>query len=463
MNGPGAVFVLEIEGAGHALPSRIRLETGKRLEPISFGTRAQWVLVGAGVNDIHGYLAFDGAQLYVQSANPMYALRVEGAPVPAGWQAIVPPARIQVGLLTLTYVAEGALEEATQAIPETHRLPTPGDQDVTRYQPIDLPEPVRDEMVTRVDVSMFETSADDATRPGVPFEDSQYDQTRVNYDSPLHAGQAPQDLAPATVPIPFAPTPPGGHVRHSTDPAPPLFPSNYVAPRPAAGMPALGTTLALPGSPQAPPNPVDLARTRPGGAPTGILDLPPPPAPAPPKKPSPREVARELLTKLKAQWKEVSLPKKLVVVLMPFCFVAVAVLFGDKSPPQHAAATPPASPSAPATPATTTSAPGAMPPSSAVAPSPTQQTAPSHATAQAQPPAAPAAPSAPPAPAPSPTPLPQSIGGKTPERLAVDAVAAGAYAEAATRYESLAREHPDQPVYREAARILRSRADAGTP
>jgi hypothetical protein len=48
-------------------------------------------------------------------------------------------------------------------------------------------------------------------------------------------------------------------------------------------------------------------------------------------------------------------------------------------------------------------------------------------------------------------------------RLAVEAFAAGAYPEAVRRYDALAQQYPDQPVYHEAARILRSKLDAGAP
>ena len=67
--------------------------------------------------------------------------------------------------------------------------------------------------------------------------------------------------------------------------------------------------------------------------------------------------------------------------------------------------------------------------------------------------------------APSSRPIPPltTAGGKTGARLAADAVAAGAYAEAAVRYDDLARLYPDQPVYRETARILRSKLEAATP
>ena len=47
-------------------------------------------------------------------------------------------------------------------------------------------------------------------------------------------------------------------------------------------------------------------------------------------------------------------------------------------------------------------------------------------------------------------------------RLALDLAAAGAFDDAAKRYDSLAAAHPDDPSYREAARILRTKAK-GTP
>ena len=49
-------------------------------------------------------------------------------------------------------------------------------------------------------------------------------------------------------------------------------------------------------------------------------------------------------------------------------------------------------------------------------------------------------------------------GKRTPERLALDSVAAGSYAEAAKLYDALAVAHPDDPTFKEAARILREKA-----
>jgi hypothetical protein len=47
-------------------------------------------------------------------------------------------------------------------------------------------------------------------------------------------------------------------------------------------------------------------------------------------------------------------------------------------------------------------------------------------------------------------------GEKTLERRAADAIATGAFSDAVPLYDELARQHPDSPIYREAARIVRS-------
>jgi outer membrane protein assembly factor BamD (BamD/ComL family) len=47
---------------------------------------------------------------------------------------------------------------------------------------------------------------------------------------------------------------------------------------------------------------------------------------------------------------------------------------------------------------------------------------------------------------------------RSPEREALDLAADGSYEEAAARYEALASMHPEDPTFKEAARILRVRA-----
>jgi hypothetical protein len=48
-------------------------------------------------------------------------------------------------------------------------------------------------------------------------------------------------------------------------------------------------------------------------------------------------------------------------------------------------------------------------------------------------------------------------GRKTPEREALDAVAAGSFEDAVNDYDTLAAVHPENPSFKDAARILRAK------
>ena len=62
------------------------------------------------------------------------------------------------------------------------------------------------------------------------------------------------------------------------------------------------------------------------------------------------------------------------------------------------------------------------------------------------------------APRPQPPSAPATASARTPEREALEAVAAGSIEEAARDYDSLATAHPDDPNFKEAARILHAKA-----
>lgn len=440
------VFVLEVEG-GRALPSTLRWLAGVRVEPISVGTQGQWFIVGPGVHAVHAYLAFDGATLYVQSADPRYPLLLDGAPVGSQWQAVPTPARVAMGGVVIAFSASDASDDRTQVLPETDHQPAVADEDRTRYDPVEIPAPARDALPTRLDEPDFEDGAPTRRHPAplahAPFADG--DATRVDMDATRVDTSAPVQSTLATG-------------------MPQTIPEAFPAPRvpsvrPAAGMPAAAQVPS-----------VVVAQPAPHAASgPAIVDLPPAPPPTPAVK-TRAERAKELWAQFLVQWKAASLAKKATVALLPVAFFAVYVLFGDNQsqaqrarPAPHASASATASAppqaSTPATVAPPPSVPATQAPASATPPPPPSTPAPPTArkaperpsnTSRHGPSSAPAEPPAPP-------------GGKTPERLAVDAVVAGAYADAARRYETLAREHPDKPVYEEAARILRSKLDAGTP
>ncbi|HEY1692552.1 MAG TPA: hypothetical protein VGG39_10345 [Polyangiaceae bacterium] len=388
-----AIFVLEVEGT-QGTARMLRFEAGKRVEPITVGTAGQWALVGPGVRDVHAYVAFDGQRLFVQSANPFYAIRVNDVAVTTGWLPVSPPARIAMGGVGLVFAQ---LESPGFAAPAIPPLPPPRDQEQTRYSPVEVPP--GDDVTAAFDPAAYQVSDQDMTRPGVPLFNDEGEATRVNVE-------VPADI----LAMPIAGVP---------EPLPP-------------GLPLAGPPLPPPQWPAAPYS----AFQHP--VPGPILDLPPPPPPpvAPTGGTALRAAIAPLGKQAAAQWRETSFPKKAVLVMLPFAFLAVYVLFDDSNR-QRADSSPPPRPSASAL-------------SGSAAPT----------TASARPVAPPT--TAPPSASPPVAPAPLT-GGKTPERLAVDAVAAGAYADAARRYEELAREHADQPAYREAARILRAKVDAGAP
>jgi hypothetical protein len=188
------------------------------------------------------------------------------------------------------------------------------------------------------------------------------------------------------------------------------------------------------------------------------------PAAAPSGKPS-------IVEQAKAQWKAAPAPRKAIIVLALPVLVSVFFILTYEPPrppprprPNAAATTAPTGTAV----ATTATAPTAGPVDTSLAgpPTPTASAgstdprAPASgmpsATPTAQPTAVAVAPSATATAKPTKPGAPPSK--KTLQRAAADAVAAGAWVDAATLYEQLARMSPDQPAYAEAARIMRQKA-----
>jgi hypothetical protein len=277
---------------------------------------------------------------------------------------------------------------------------------------------------------------------------------------PAPAPPPPLSYAPPPAPVPsfaqasramqsggFAPppagfTPPAG----APDPAPPPAPGGFVAPSMQSGGFA--------------PVPVG-----------GPLDVPPPPPPPVAPKASP-------LDEVKKQWAETSLPKKIILALLPIGFVMVIIAFNDEPAAPNAKAKTTASASASASasddegdkgkskskgkakpkPADDDDdAPPTKKPTKAVTP-PASASADTPTTAASTKPSAKPTSTAPAAGAPSAAPSTTTDGPKTPEREAADALAAKNWAEAAKLYDALAKEHPDDPGYATAARILKAKA-----
>lgn len=187
-----------------------------------------------------------------------------------------------------------------------------------------------------------------------------------------------------------------------------------------------------------------------------------------------------------AKYKELSPPKRILVVLAPFCLFAAAylLLIDEEEIAPGPVATLDASAEASAVANTTEPPPSAPPPVTPPPITPPQPACPPNfvpysvaingqipcvpvgtpmppadtaATAQTAPPASADAPPANAGTAPTATP-PVAASTRTLERQAVDYVAVGNYAAAAQVYEQLHQQNPNNRVYAEAARILKAKA-----
>jgi hypothetical protein len=167
--------------------------------------------------------------------------------------------------------------------------------------------------------------------------------------------------------------------------------------------------------------------------------------------------------KLALQWKETSVPKKIILFLLPVAFAMIVFGGLDDDEPAKKAKSKAASASASASASEAEDEPPvpkkkkkAPPPEPSTSEAPSSTASPPASTSVASKPVPPKPP--PPKPvATSPAPK-GSASGKTEERVAVDAVVGGQYEQAAKAYDELAKAHPDVPAYKEAARILRVKA-----
>lgn len=444
-------FVIEIR-RGTGEPRFLRLDPGADVQPMSIGARGDWRVDADGMLDVHAFVYFDGAALYVQSADPRTPARVNGRAVTGEWTAVEAPCTLALGDARLVYCpasqasavsaplsARSAAGAPMRHAPEPARAParapaqwddsaptmaemsadhlSPADEDATHSIPLPGGKPLPTATRPHGNGGGFEVDDDMPTRMSAPRVDfpigapnraaMQEDEHETTRALPL------PDVARAfgAAPAPPAPPRPPSPAALGTSPMPMMAPSE-------------GASQGLGAGPIAAP---------PQGAPKT-------------EKPSP-------LTQLKQQWKEATLPKKAIVVLLPIAFVMV--IFGLDDEPQPAAHKKPrpaasASVVASAKPEASsdksdTKADKVEPKNDVVAeaPKPTQSAAPHVAQ--------PAAP---------------TKGGKessttatkTPERLAVDAVAAGSWEPAAKLYDDLAQAHPENPAYKQAARLLRAKA-----
>jgi len=398
-------FVLEIR-RGSGDPRYLTLESGQELPPLSIGTAADWRVDADGMDEVHAFVYFDGQQLHVQSAVPDRLVKVNGRVVGTEWTAVAPSSTLAIGDARLVFCALSQASAGAAPMPRG-RTPTPFGEDApTRMQ---MPAAHDDDEATgHIEVPNFD---EEATRAlPVPTAARMLGSRKPTPD--LGARPAPPAAPPVMGPEAFGP-------------APTPFAAPFAAP---------------------PPPP------------------PPPPDDVPPHlQTTTKPAIRKDASKLAQAWRETSVVKKIILLLLPLAFVMVFYGFED-DPAPRAKQKPAASASASAS--TTEDDDDPKPKKKKKPPvddpdPPPSNTAPPPSTSGSPPPV-PSVPATVPAPSASAPGSPKTDPAKkTTEREAVDAVAAGQYELAAKLYEQLAKEHPETPAYKEAARILRAKAKKG--
>jgi hypothetical protein len=535
---PSTTHVIEIE-SGIGEPAFIPLTLGQELQPISIGKKGMWRVDGARVMDVHAFVYFDGASLFLQSADESAAAVVDGYRIGKAWTELHAPCKIDVGGARLRYrsLLPNAEGQATQAAarPPVAAAPS-GAANVSQpprpaagapppqaagAQPMSFPKPERpfkpgefshggqEDESTRF-APLDATSGGSRTGASVPTGGRPPDDDISTRPEAARYANPPGQPLPANASGPYPQMTPGAPPVGQPMPMQPgMQPVQPMGAPPMAGMPP-----SMPPTPQgAYPQgayPQQQGAYPQGSYPQGAY---PPPAGASgpyPAAPTPQgslppggygsmtqgQAATpepQGLDKFIAQYKEMSVPKRILVVLLPLAMgLTVWSLWDDDEPPPrprkvvaHADAgaspsasvamgTQPTAPTAPTTPPVTT-----LPAWPANVPCPPpgwppNQPLPCVPNNVAPPPVdPPKSTSGKDATKPDKDPkdtkdtkdagAPLPPGAKTLERQAVDAVAAGDYVRAAGVYEELSRRDPTNRVYAEAARILRNRLDGGAP
>lgn len=399
-------ILLEVR-IGIAEPASIAVLAGTPLDPTSFGRTAMWRIVAEGVLDIHGYVYFDGRSLFVQSADDHFPVLLNRHRIPTAWTEVRAPGTLFIGQAQIDLSSSDALGQTGAQV--AYSPDAPGETPAAQASSPNLGGAPR--------------------RPQGPWDGSSV--SKQDFAERAAPSNAPAVPNPANAPFPrgaFVPAADGESTR--------------VAPLTAVTEAPKSTAFddrALLTSP--------------------VIPVPiPPSAAAPPPKPQ-----SSLWLKAKADWYATSLPKRIMLIISPLVAYSLLSLSGNReSATQHPA------PSSSAPPATVSAPPAT---NATTAPQPTTSAAPVNSVPVAS---TTDASSGAPVPSPGSSALPAAngtaaqsggdaskVGSKTLERAAADAFSEGNLPRALELYERLAKEHPENPAFDRAARIVRERMSSG--
>ncbi|MDF2696059.1 MAG: hypothetical protein K0S65_4442 [Labilithrix sp.] len=438
-------YVIAIEqGVGE--PTSIPFAIGQVVQPISVGRKGAWRIESEHVADVHAFLYFDGDSLFLASAGESIEVLAGGDVIGTTWTKLCAPCTITLGAAALCFRSlSAAIAEKPPPPPPSFERPfRPGEfarsdpDEVTRVSPLRAP-------VARV------LSAGTPSMSIVPTSDPRLEDTGIgdtrhqgSTGSITSSGLGPNESGAAS-PLLEGPAPDGPppapimsvHFGRRWLDEPGLQPQDVTGSGPygwvGTNSAEIGTTAKA------------VGRT------------------------DPVAEARYYI----AKYKELSLPKRVLVFLGPLSLLAAAylLLLDDEPRPSRDVASLSAggdagSASSKAIASSAPLEPGCPPgfvryaipsgPTGVIAcvPVGTPMPPPSEgALTNPPPPVADVAPAA----------AGVASAATTLERDAVDAIAVNDYARAAALYEQLRQQHPTTRAYAEAARILSAKADAGAP
>jgi hypothetical protein len=382
--------------SGQAQLNELKFPLGTQAAPMSVGTGAQWVVLADRVSPVHLFLAFDGQNVHVAAAAPDLPVLLAGRSVGTEWAVAPIPCELRFGGGCMI------LRRATPSTPVDAGPSTMSDGGALQH-------------AARRAIQAAKNSPNPAGAP-------------VNTPDGSGFPREVMEVRGLTSTMPINPAAPAGArvVLPAWNTAEPRG-SGAVAPRVFAASPRVDSPAAPRASAVEPPA-------------------------AEPKK---------------GYWQSASTVKKITLVLMPFAFYFSYVMLVDdpRAPPK--VLVPASVGSAHRSPADVRSAPTVA--AALVPPGDSGATGAADVAGEALVGRAPtvvpaavlvAAPFLPiPKPAPTPPPVPQKgATRRTAEREALDAVAGGAFGDAARDYDALAVAHPDDPSLKEAARILRQKS-----
>ena len=494
------VHIVEIR-AGNSQRPVLELRPGVVVQPMSIGRVGMWSVDAPGVLDVHAYVYFDGRSLFVQSADAGNPAKGNGQAIGTAWQQIEMPCTIEVGRARLVYRALDEIDEDGDedktiaqpiAVPTGPRsgpqfTPNAGafsnrkgpDSDATRLAPMPPREP-DPTVVSPLEMGPTPMGGVPKARPaaGMPAWDASPN------SSPTQIGAPPQAPAPpppqntgyqafgsvqVAVPAPPPAPPPGGNPMGQTLQAPmqsPLAQQGYGPPMQPGMQPMMMQQPMMQPGMQPGYGPPMQPGMQPMMQPGMQQMMYPPGASGPiPQMPGPSaETGRiqppgELkgFAKAVAEWKAMPPLRKFIIGTFPGVALLVYFMLFDTPPPR---------PRPPQIPSASASVSASATPSASVSAAPSASTTEiviASASASGSAPVPPTSTTNAVVPVPPPSsstakPPPRDTKGKSVERTAIELVGQGQYAKAAALYEQLAQEHPEQPAYKEAARLLRLRA-----